>query len=53
LIDVFTTKPVHQTSNRHIQAIMNNLKLSSYFRSFGCKEIFILYRRRDFWDWSI
>jgi len=35
LIDVFAM--VHQTTNRHIQAVMNNLMLSSYFRLLGCK----------------
>jgi len=35
-IDIFTM--VHQTSNRHIQAVMNNLRVNN-FRLLGCEEI--------------
>jgi len=49
-IDVFTV--VHQVSNRHIQAVMNNLKsiISDYL---GSKKSGILDWRKDFCEWFL
>jgi len=43
---------VHQASNRHIQAVMNNLKFISLYY-LAAKKSWILDWRRDFCDWSI
>jgi len=50
IIDVVTM--VHQTSNRHIQAVMNNLEFIS-LDYLAVMKSGILDWRRDFCDWSI
>jgi len=49
-IDVFTM--VYQTSNRHIQAVMNNLKVI-ILDYLAAKKSRILDWRRHFYDWSL